>query len=245
MKSLGQPKTAAELAAITEVQLATTAAMRAVIKYIATSDNPTAESAHQLIDSILDEYDCESPEGHIVAGGRMSAEPHEIGKGALLAGVPIVIDIYPRSKVTGYYADMSRTVCRGVAPVPLRDMYQAVAQAKEVAIAAVRPGFPVKELHLLAADSLAAAGFATGGTGTLFEYEYGFVHSLGHGLGQEVHEAPHINKTSEEVLEAGQVVTIEPGLYYPEIGGVRLEDMVLVTETGCVNLTNEKQQLEI
>src|SRR4051812_39749182 len=101
-------KTVEEIAAIEETQRATTAAMKAVISYLRTASAPTCEEAHALIDKVLLEYDCESPTGHIVAPGSQAAEPHERGSGPISRGVAIVIDIFPRNKKTGYFADMTR-----------------------------------------------------------------------------------------------------------------------------------------
>nr|MBA3551025.1 aminopeptidase P family protein [Patescibacteria group bacterium] len=132
-------KTVKQLEAIREVQRASEIAMGAVISYLQSTKNPTSEEAHQLIDTILEKHNCESPEGHIVSGGIQSVEPHEVGTGPLKKRIPIVIDIYPRSKITGYFADMSRTVCIGSPSEELQKMYAAVLAAQELALSMIKP----------------------------------------------------------------------------------------------------------
>jgi len=225
------------------VQQATEAAMQVVVEYLKNDAAPTAEQAHAIIDEVLAGYDCESPEGHIVAGGPVSAKPHERGSGPLLPGQPLVIDIYPRSKTTGYWADMSRTVCIGEPPAELQQMYDTVLAAQELAISMVAPGVAGRDLHQAVVDHFTQAGYETSGQGTEFRYAEGFVHAIGHGVDTDIHAAPHLNTRSDEVLQVGDVITIEPGLYYSDIGGVRLEDLVLVTTSGYLNLTTFPKQL--
>lgn len=232
-----------EIAQIALVQRATQAAMSAVLDYIQTTTHPTGVEAHLIIDEVLATHDCLSPQGHIVAGGIESAEPHEAGSGPLLPGTPIVIDIFPRSNASGWYADMSRTVCIGMPPGELLQMYDAVLSAQTLAISLLRPGAVGGDIQLAVEAHFATLGFQTRGEGKEFTFAQGFVHGVGHGVGQEVHEAPRIGRGSTDVLLVGDVVTIEPGLYYPHIGGVRLEDMLVITETGCTNLTHFPKEL--
>lgn len=225
-----------KILAIEEVQRATEAAMAQVVEYLRTSKNPTSEEAHQIVDSVLEKHGCESPERHIVASGPASAEPHEKGSGPISRGVPIVIDIYPRSKTTGYFADMSRTVCIGEPSPELQKMYDATLAAQEIAIKMVRPGVNFLEIQEAVEKLFSERGFKTSGTGKEFPFAEGFVHSIGHGVGQILHDAPHVRK-GRTTLQEGDIVTIEPGLYYKDIGGVRLEDMLLVIPEGSRNLT--------
>jgi len=234
-----------QIKAIKETQYATEQAMAGVITYLQTTENPSSEEAHKIIDSILEKFDCESPEGHIVAGGIHSAEPHEHGKGQLAKGVPIVIDIFPKSKISGYYADMSRTVCIGAPSPELQRMYRAVLDAQLLAISMIKPGVKCREIQETVDGFFVDAGYITSGKGKEFKFEEGFVHSVGHGVGLNIHESPFINKNSNDVLEEGQVITIEPGLCYKTIGGVRLEDLILVTLNGYENLTNFPKRLII
>jgi Xaa-Pro aminopeptidase len=234
-------KTPEQVAAIEEVQRAAEAALAMVLEYLHTSSAPTSEEAHAIIDAVLTTFNCESPERHIVAGGLQSAEPHEEGSGLLKRGGAIVIDIYPRSKTTKYFADMSRTVCLGKPSVELQKMYDAVLGAQELAIAMLKPGVACKEIQKAVEDFFISKGYATSGTGKEFKFAEGFVHGVGHGVGLNLHEAPHI-RNSDDILMEGDVVTVEPGLYYKHIGGVRIEDMLLVTKEGSRNLTRASKQ---
>jgi len=234
-----------ELDHIKQVQGAVRKAMTAVIGYLQTSDAPTSEQAHAMIDMTLAKYNCHSPMGHIVASGKQSAEPHQVGKGQIQKGVPIVIDIYPQSKTSGYFADMSRTVCIGAAPVELKKMYDTVLAAQERAISMVTPGVATKDIQYAVEEFFDEAGYPTRGKGKEFEFAEGFVHAVGHGVGLDVHEEPHISRRGASKLQEGDVITIEPGLYYKHIGGIRIEDMLVVTKTGAKNLTNFSKQFEI
>lgn len=238
-------KTLEEVKAITLVQQATEAAMVAVVAYIHDSSQPSAEVAHQIIDTVLAAHQCESPEGHIVASGKQSFVPHEHGTGPLLLGEPIVIDIYPRSKITGWWGDMSRTVCFGEPSSELLRMYEVVREAKRMAIAMARPGVSGQALYRMVQDYFVTMGYETNGQGEEFKYYEGFVHSLGHGLGQAVHESPRLGEGSDDVLQVGDVITIEPGLYYKDIGGVRLEDLLIVTDDGVQNLNTFPESLRL
>jgi Xaa-Pro aminopeptidase len=230
-------KTPEQVAEIEKVQRAGEAALAAVIEYLRSSDAPTSEGAHAILDTRLTEAGCESPEGHIVAGGMQGAEPHEAGTGQLTKGESIVIDIYPRSKTSRYFADMTRTVCIGTPSPELQKMYDAVLGAQELAISMVKPGARCKDIQDATEKFFIEKGFETSGKGKEFAYAEGFVHGVGHGVGLNIHEAPSIGRKTEDILMEGDVITIEPGLYYKNIGGVRIEDMVLVTKDGYRNLT--------
>ncbi len=239
---MGRAKTLEEIAAIEETQRATEAAMSAVIEYLRTEPIPTAEDAHAIIDKVLAEHDCESPTGHIVAGDEQAVGPHEKGHGPIAHGKAIVIDIFPRSKKNGFYADMTRTVCIGKPSAELQKMYEAVSQAQDLAIAMLKPGADCKLIQDAVEKYFMARGYETSGKGKEFAYEQGFVHGLGHGVGREIHETPHISRKSTDFLQAGDVVTVEPGLYYKNIGGIRLEDLLLVTGDGYKNLTRYEKR---
>ena len=230
-------KNQAQLNQIMLVQQAVEAAMAAVVEYLSTEHTPTAEEAHAIIDTVLAQHGCESPEGHIVSAGAGSVEPHEKGQGAIEKGVPIVIDIYPRSIETGYYADMTRTVCIGEAAPALQQLYDTVLEGQQLALSLLAPGVACTDIQKAVHDYFNKQGYQTSGTGTEFVYAEGFVHAIGHGVGQEVHEAPNISLRSNDVLEVGDVITIEPGLYYKELGGVRIEDMLHITAGGYVNMS--------
>ncbi len=178
----------------------------------------------------------------IVAGGTQSADPHEQGSGLLRAHTPIILDIFPRMARTGYWGDMTRTVCRGTPPERLQAMWQAVLAAQEQAFQMMEAGVSGKSVHSRILADFAAAGFATGRAAT--GRQEGFFHGTGHGLGLEIHESPRVGERDQTLL-AGHVVTVEPGLYYGDIGGVRLEDVVLIEAHGCTNLTSSPKVLEL
>lgn len=178
----------------------------------------------------------------IAACAKQSADPHENGHGPLHAGEPVVIDIFPRENSQGYYGDLSRTVVKGSAPAWLKKTHTAVEEAAKAAIEEVRNGVPARNVHRAADKSLTANGFRTD---CKTQPARGFIHGVGHGLGLDVHERPRVSYASSEVLKAGNVITIEPGLYFPEKGGVRIEDVVAVGKNGCTNLTQIDTCLEI
>ncbi len=235
-------KTSEQVRAIEETQRATSVAMATVIEYLRTASAPTSEEAHSLIEKVLLEHNCESPTGHIVAAGIQSTEPHERGSGPIARGVPVVIDIFPRNKSTGYFADMSRTICLGEPLPEVQKMFDAVVGAQELAEFMVRPGVPCLAIQESVDAYFVDRGFKTSGKGKEFPFAEGFVHGVGHGVGLEIHESPRIGRKSTEVLAEGDVITIEPGLYYPQWGGIRMEDMVLVTASGPRNLTQFSKQ---
>jgi len=183
------------------------------------------------------------PRNTIVACGRQGCDPHERGHGLLRAHEPIIIDIFPRSQTTGYYGDITRTVVRGRASEGIRKLYHAVEQAQETAFKHLRHGARASDVHQRVARYFEQAGFKTG---KLRGRMNGFFHNTGHGVGLEIHEAPRLSPQSHDVLCAGHVVTVEPGLYYwDQGGGVRLEDLALVTSNGPRNLTQFEKVLEI
>ncbi len=177
----------------------------------------------------------------IVAPGPQGADPHNTGTGPIRPHQPIVLDIFPRVAATGYFGDLTRTVVKGKAPAVVRRAYRAVKDARDRAIAKVKSRVDGGTVHRLAADTLQRHGFETDKAA---DPPYGFFHGTGHGLGLEIHEAPRLSAKGLR-LRAGHVVTVEPGLYYPEWGGVRLEDVVVVRARGCDNLTTVPTTLEI
>jgi Xaa-Pro aminopeptidase len=180
----------------------------------------------------------------IVAGGPRSADPHDAGSGPLCAGEPIILDLFPRLVRERFHADLTRTFCVGEPPAELVELHRAVLHALEVGLAAVGPGVPGAEVNRRVADALRDLGYAS----LLHEPEGSerrarMSHSLGHGVGLAVHEEPSLGSSGRHPLEPGEVVTVEPGLYRHGFGGVRLEDLVVVTEDGCENLTRSPYAL--
>ena len=168
----------------------------------------------------------------IVSCGGQAALPHEIGHGPLLSEQTIIIDVFPRSMDTYYHADQTRSVVHGRISDDIRRMHTAVAEAVEMTLDGIRPGVDGETLHKKIQDHFLKSGFETR---TVDGKPQGFFHGTGHGVGLEVHESPRISEVSQ-ILEEGDVVTVEPGLYYPDIGGIRIEELVVVTADGCRNL---------
>ena len=178
----------------------------------------------------------------IVACGRHGAEPHNNGSGIIFAHLPIVVDIFPRVSATGYWGDVTRTYVKGIVPNIVRRAYEAVKEARDEAKKMIAPGVRACDVHYRARDIMLEHGFENGADEN---GDYGFIHGLGHGVGLDIHELPRLNASSTDPLQAGEVITVEPGLYYPQWGGIRLEDMVVVTADGCRCLNSIDTFLEI
>jgi Xaa-Pro aminopeptidase len=179
------------------------------------------------------------PNGTIVAGGDQACDPHERGYGPLYANSLIILDVFPRDGRTGYFGDMTRTVLRGRASEPQRKLWDAVKAGQALALKNIKAGVDGMTIHKAIQELFASRGFPTG---IRNGRRVGFFHGTGHGLGLEIHEHPRLQKV---VLKDRQVLTVEPGLYYPGVGGTRLEDVVVVTKTGCRILSRFPKQLEI
>jgi Xaa-Pro aminopeptidase len=180
-----------------------------------------------------------TPSGTIVAGGDQACDPHERGSGPLRANSLIIIDIFPRDAKTGYYGDLTRTVVKGRASEAQRKLWETVKDGQALALRRIKAGVDGMTIHRAIEDLFASRGYKTG---VKKGRRVGFFHGTGHGLGLEIHEYPRLQKV---VLKARQIVTVEPGLYYPGLGGVRLEDVVVVTKTGHKMLSSFPKQLEI
>jgi len=201
----------------------------------------TSEKLRAVIDCAILQA-CGLAANTIVAGGQQACDPHERGHGQLRAHEPIILDIFPRSQKTGYFGDITRTVVRGRANEAVRKLYDTVLRGQKIAFEKTRAKTPTAEVHSAVQKFFVQQGYKTGRRNGRME---GFFHGTGHGLGLEIHEAPRMGASSTEMLRPGHVVTVEPGLYYPEIGGVRLEDVALVTGNGAKNLTRFEKVLEI
>lgn len=179
------------------------------------------------------------PANTIVAGGNQACDPHERGSGPLRANSLIILDVFPRDARTGYFGDMTRTVVRGRASEAQRRLWETVRKAQSLAIKGMKPGADGGKIHDAVKDFFTLNGYPTeirNGRQT------GFFHGTGHGLGLEIHEEPRFART---VFKPGQVITVEPGLYYPGLGGVRIEDVVTVTATGVRMLSKFPKELEL
>lgn len=240
-------KSSWELEAISLVQRACERAMHLAVDLIRSAEPQgevlfrqgkplTSEMVRSAIEVALLKEGCEAVDT-IVAGGREAADPHARGSGPLPANAPIVIDIFPRSKSNRYFADMTRTVLKGIAPPEVVEIYQAVLHAQNAGLEAISAGVSGREVHSRVVQVFREHGYPE-------RVEKGFVHSTGHGVGLEIHERPSLSEAGD-ILAENNVVTVEPGLYYPEIGGVRLEDMAIVTARACENLTHFEKELVI
>jgi Xaa-Pro aminopeptidase len=181
------------------------------------------------------------PSHTIISSGNQCVDPHHEGTGPIKADASIIFDIFPRSQKTGYFGDLSRTVVRGHASERLKEIYVTVQAGQKIGFDLIRDGVNGREIHQKILALFEAKGFHTGRINGRMQ---GFFHGTGHGLGLDIHEPPRIAPV-EATLRAGHVVTVEPGLYYLGVGGVRLEDVVVVTSKGNRNLTDCSQFLEI
>ncbi len=163
----------------------------------------------------------------IIAGGDQGCDPHETGSGPIRANELLIVDIFPRVTATGYHGDMTRTFLRGRASDAQRALVTAVRDAQKAALKSIRTGVNGRDVHGKVLDVFAARGYETKSTS---KGAIGFFHGTGHGLGLEVHEPPRVN-TTDYRLKRGSVVTVEPGLYYPGLGGCRIEDVVQVMDS--------------
>ncbi len=179
------------------------------------------------------------PANTIVAGGDQACDPHERGSGPLFADSLIILDVFPRDAQSGYYGDLTRTVVRGRASEEQRKLWDTVLEGQKLALKKMKPGADGLEIHNEVKQLFRDRGFPT----ELRDgKQVGFFHGTGHGLGLEIHEYPRFQKT---VFKPGQVLTVEPGLYYPGLGGVRIEDVAVVTENGNRVLSRFEKRLEI
>jgi Xaa-Pro aminopeptidase len=177
-------------------------------------------------------------EEFIVSHGAQTAIGHEMGFGEIKPNEPIVIDLWPRDRDSSCYADMTRTYVVGEPDQELVDFHRLVHEALQQSIAAIKPGVAGRDVYVLVCELFHESGFPTGLHKQAGEVlEDGFFHGLGHGVGLEVHEQPWLSRYPGELV-AGDVITLEPGLYRSGYGGCRLEDLVLVTEDGGELLTD-------
>ena len=235
------------IAALGEAQGATEQAMRMACELIAHAragaggelshdgEPLTSERVSTEIDVLLLRLGYSTPM-NIVAGGRQGSDCHNRGSGVLKTGEPVIIDIFPQNKTTLYNGDCTRTVVHGEIPAEISRMHAAVLDAKAAGIAATRAGATGEEVYRA---SMAVLGRAGWGRALIPDDAPGdfcsMQHGLGHGIGLDVHEPPLLDEGGPELV-AGDALTIEPGLYHATLGGVRVEDMVIVTAEGCKNL---------
>jgi len=195
---------------------------------------------HKFLD-----HECVMEEDIIVACGPKGADPHYSGdsQDVLKANQPIILDICPRNVQKRYWTDMTRTIVKGRASDKVKKMFSAVLEAKNTSIDAIESGALGSDVYDVCCDVLEKAGYETTRGGK--QIVRGLTHSLGHGVGLEIHEGPRMSELYKFPLKEHNIVTVEPGLYDPDVGGIRIEDIVEVTKAGCSNLTKMKIQLEV
>jgi len=195
----------------------------------------TSERVRFEVDVYLLQKGYTSPPS-IIAGGPIGADCHDIGQGALRTGQPVIVDIFPQNRRTRYNGDCTRTVVHGEVPDYLVKMHAAVVAAKQAGTLMVRAGVTGEQVHQAVIDKIRQHGFSIGLPKPDSPPEYcAMVHGTGHGIGLEVHEPPLLDFKGP-TLVVGDALTIEPGLYSQSVGGIRVEDMVVVTEDGCLSL---------
>ena len=195
---------------------------------------------HKFLD-----HGCVMEEDIIVACGPKGSDPHYFGdpQDVLKANQPIILDIVPRSVQKRYWTDMTRTIVKGKASEKVRKMFNAVLEAKNASMDAIQAGVLGSDVHDVCCDVLERAGYETTRGGK--QITRGLTHSLGHGVGLDIHEGPRMSELYKFPLKEHNIVTVEPGLYDPDVGGLRIEDIVEVTKAGCNNLTKMEIQLKV
>src|SRR5437764_3884845 len=202
-----------------------------------------AEAVRAALREVCEAHGAPAPPDVIVASVWQGVG-HEPGRGPLPAGLPIQIDLWPRDEASGCWADMTRTFVVGGEPAEeVRRQERLVHEVFEAVRAATRPGVTGRELHALTCDVFEREGYRTQRTGPGENASEGFQFSLGHGVGLRVHEDPSLGQAGREPLVAGHVLAVEPGLWDREVGGVRFEDLLLVTDDGCETLTRYPYEL--
>jgi len=178
----------------------------------------------------------------IAAGGDQACDPHCRGSGPLRANETIIVDVFPRVGATGFFGDMTRTFLRGRASEAQRALVAAVRAAQLAALKVIRAGIPASTVHAAVTDTFDRLGYETRHSA---KGSVGFFHGTGHGLGLDIHEPPRMNATTQLPLKRGTVVSVEPGLYYPGLGGCRIEDIVQVAAEGPVMLSKSPYAWEL
>jgi Xaa-Pro aminopeptidase len=234
-------KTETEIAGIRRAQVAADAAMALAARLIRElRSGLTSEDVRAAMQQLCDERGCDLPHDVIVSHGPQGAIGHESGHGPIGEGEAVIVDIWPRDRASRCWADMTRTfVAGGGEPAPeITQWWELTREALDRSFAAVRAGADGREVYGLSCEPFEGAGLPTQRSKPAGQkLDEGYYHSLGHGVGLEVHERPNLGRTRDALI-VGDVITLEPGCYRKDIGGVRLEDLVLVGEDGAELLTD-------
>jgi Xaa-Pro aminopeptidase len=254
VKMRRRAKSEAELAGIRRAQTAAHAGMEAAASLLRRAEpvdgtlhldgSPLlAETVRDALRAACAEHGAPAPPDVMVVSV-WQGTGHEPGSGPLPAGLPIEVDLWPQDEESSCWADMTRTfVVGGEPPEEVLRQERLVREAIEAVRAAARPGISGRELHAITCDVFEREGYRTQRTGPGDDPQEGFQFSLGHGVGLSVHEDPSLGQSGRDPLVVGDVLAIEPGLWNREVGGVRLEDLILITEDGCETLTDYSYEL--
>jgi Xaa-Pro aminopeptidase len=248
-------KSPQELAGIRRAQNAAEAGMTAAREllqraeprnggYVLDGDALTCELVKSHVERAFADHGC-TADDFIVSHGSQTAVGHDMGEGPIATDDVVMLDLFPKDRDSACFADMTRTFVVGTVPEELRDYHRLCKEALDLCVEAIRPGLNGKDLHQQVSDFFAGHGHPTQLTkpeGSVLQD--GFYHATGHGVGLAVHEQPGIGRVGEPFVP-GDVLAIEPGLYRHGFGGVRLEDLVLVTEDGCEVLTDFPYDLDV
>jgi Xaa-Pro aminopeptidase len=238
-------KNEAELEGIRRAARASEQAFARAREVLASRSDVTCEDLRTEVARVFTDAGVTTPDPPIISHGAQTAVGHEPGHGLIAPHEPIVLDLYPQDPESGCYSDMTRTFCVGSPPEELAGYAALCREALQRVLPEVRPGVSGAELHRIASEVFSEAGQPTQLTKEPGKaLDSGFFHSLGHGVGLEVHEEPGLGRSGTEIV-AGDVLAIEPGCYRPGFGGCRLEDLVLVTEDGYELLTHFPYDLEV
>ncbi len=248
-------KNAAELAGIRRAQKAGEAGLRAgldLLRRASTNGSGLTVDGQQLTCELIKEHvdrafaeHGAAAEDSIVSHGSQTAVGHDSGSGQVEPGDVVLFDLFPRDRASACYADMTRTVVLGEPSDEIREYHRLCKEALDRSLAMIRPGVNGRDVHVMVSEFFHEHGQQTGMHKAAGEVlRDGFYHGLGHGVGLEVHEQPGLGRIGQPLV-AGDVITLEPGLYRHGYAGVRLEDLILVTEDGCENLTDFSYDLEL
>ncbi len=234
-------KTESEIEGIRRAQRAADEAMAVAARLIRElRPGLTSEEVRAEMQAVCDAHGCDLPDDAIVSHGPQSAVGHEPGHGPIGEGEVVIVDIWPRDRVSRCWADMTRTFMAGgmEPPEELAEYWRLAREALDRSFAEVRAGADCQQIYAISCEPFENAGYVTQRSKPAgMKLEEGYYHSLGHGVGLEVHERPNLGRTPDTLM-AGDVITLEPGCYSKELGGVRLEDLVLVGEDGAELLTD-------